>query len=1001
MAKETRIADQEDENGSDEPDNMSTTPVREPGKSILKAPRVTFDPKSQTELVPFKDSIDEQDDEVIDLRTKSKSSTYGGDRSSNRYSTYSMYSIDSNGKSGGAIKVFAALIVLKIVFFDIWISAGDAITDFLQGLFLMFDFYDGFKVKDTWEIGVVVLAACWVPGLVAVLHIVAHYRNEYFGLSKTLDKDFRKSRKKKFGLMILLCFFFYPFVPTLGYIVNLWHINGGNRDYNVQTARLELFARVAHSITGCIEAPFQLIMTTWLIMKGVLDIPWRNTMVKSSYEDRFENQIPFFSIPMWTLCFSIVDILGCAIQINLFNVYIGTLRNVKSFKRYMNLVGGHFPFFFHAVCFRVITFAFLFIYLDTKAVIPLFIIWLSNIIIGYATVGKHKIPKQIRPKLKRMISLARQKANLPKITSEVQKKKNNENTPVWLNSFLSIFVPSCFVHIADPGLFADTSGLTDKQKEEHEQVKKQFFDHEKSFQQKVIKYQVQTSTTVLMISLAIVFYSVNFTEWKYHNNIFSNEEFNILCCVIGGLGVISYLFLLGIDVFELFHLNDKPGEGGKISIKYKERKKKQESVDMGEDVPDAVNINIQIDGDPDDITVVETPIKTNRHGALKKATISAIFTLLAVSPIIIGYTYSSLEIQSPAYVVMKITDDTTINIRMAKARLLNDPKSSSKSTAEGLLIKCGYNTENKLKCKNQQLNEILLMDMGDNCFEDFNEIDDIECLPYKGIILLENWKDRSSRPVTFVAKGVTKFPIVSISLKDSNKTSNRLQDGQFTNIIFNDFDSLLEQEKSDIYEIRCPKDDCTSMKYPAKKQKYIGCDGEVKYQAEVDMTCTSNGLPCPELESWKRKICKEKKSFEPCFDGDDVDCKVRTPFPPAQCIPAKQGEEEMPKSCTGEERFWEGSKAKYCWKETTKTVKYWSSECQKEVECANWGRWSTLIGTCTRSSSPEKFRFCRKSTNCVLMEIEKKHKDLTGSGGCTLDSSKNDDYPGAIDCKFS
>ena len=87
---------------------------------------------------------------------------------------YSIYSID---KTSSAVTVFAALIVLKILFVDIWVSLGDAITDFLQGLYLMFDFYAGFSVKEeTWGIGVIVIAACWVPGLVAVLHILAHYR---------------------------------------------------------------------------------------------------------------------------------------------------------------------------------------------------------------------------------------------------------------------------------------------------------------------------------------------------------------------------------------------------------------------------------------------------------------------------------------------------------------------------------------------------------------------------------------------------------------------------------------------------------------------------------------------------------------------------------------------------------------------------------------------------------------------------------------------------------
>ena len=89
---------------------------------------------------------------------------------------YSIYDPDNKG-TAGAVTIFAALVVLKIIFVDIWVSLGDAITDFLQGLFLMFDFYDGFTVKDdTWGIGVIVIAACWVPGIVAIVHILAYYR---------------------------------------------------------------------------------------------------------------------------------------------------------------------------------------------------------------------------------------------------------------------------------------------------------------------------------------------------------------------------------------------------------------------------------------------------------------------------------------------------------------------------------------------------------------------------------------------------------------------------------------------------------------------------------------------------------------------------------------------------------------------------------------------------------------------------------------------------------
>ena len=89
---------------------------------------------------------------------------------------YSLYDPDNKGTTG-TVAIFAALIVLKIIFLDIWFSLGDAITDFLQGLYLMFDFYDGFSVKnDTWGYGLIVIVACWVPGVVAVMHILAYHR---------------------------------------------------------------------------------------------------------------------------------------------------------------------------------------------------------------------------------------------------------------------------------------------------------------------------------------------------------------------------------------------------------------------------------------------------------------------------------------------------------------------------------------------------------------------------------------------------------------------------------------------------------------------------------------------------------------------------------------------------------------------------------------------------------------------------------------------------------
>ena len=47
-------------------------------------------------------------------------------------------------------------------------------------------------------------------------------------------------------MVLLLCFIFYPIVPTISYAINLWHLNSasaGGSGYNMKTARLEMFAR--------------------------------------------------------------------------------------------------------------------------------------------------------------------------------------------------------------------------------------------------------------------------------------------------------------------------------------------------------------------------------------------------------------------------------------------------------------------------------------------------------------------------------------------------------------------------------------------------------------------------------------------------------------------------------------------------------------------------------------------------------------------------------------
>ena len=84
----------------------------------------------------------------------------------------------------GFLETCAAFTVLRVLFFDILVSFGDAVTDFLQGFNLIFPDWFSTRVQPepgdtTWKYGVATLVICWIPGLVGVIHMVTHYRLEF------------------------------------------------------------------------------------------------------------------------------------------------------------------------------------------------------------------------------------------------------------------------------------------------------------------------------------------------------------------------------------------------------------------------------------------------------------------------------------------------------------------------------------------------------------------------------------------------------------------------------------------------------------------------------------------------------------------------------------------------------------------------------------------------------------------------------------------------------
>ena len=95
--------------------------------------------------------------------------------------SYSVYvNNDKKPSESGIASTFGKLVVLKVLMVDLAVSLGDAVTDILQGVYLICWYNEHGEMvfkTDTWRYGVCVLVVCWVPGLVCVIHILTHYRS--------------------------------------------------------------------------------------------------------------------------------------------------------------------------------------------------------------------------------------------------------------------------------------------------------------------------------------------------------------------------------------------------------------------------------------------------------------------------------------------------------------------------------------------------------------------------------------------------------------------------------------------------------------------------------------------------------------------------------------------------------------------------------------------------------------------------------------------------------
>ena len=140
-----------------------------------------------------------------------------------------------------------AILNLKILFVDVVISIFRVLSEFYNGYVLLVS-------NDTRQYGVISFALSMLPGLVAAVHFMTHYRLKWVWY-KTI-------------LLALCAIIFYPLIPTLTLLHLLWMTPSDN-EITEEYKKATFTVTVAQAIHGCIASPLQLGYQVSLVYRGI------------------------------------------------------------------------------------------------------------------------------------------------------------------------------------------------------------------------------------------------------------------------------------------------------------------------------------------------------------------------------------------------------------------------------------------------------------------------------------------------------------------------------------------------------------------------------------------------------------------------------------------------------------------------------------------------------------------------------------------------------------
>ena len=278
----------------------------------------------------------------------------------------------------------------------------------------------------------------------------------------------------KFLLKQTLLFIIFPFVPILAHIKLIM----GHIDTEVFSDSEES-ARELTLIFVAIEAPLQILFTSWLILRGIVRSPlnFDETEIISWATDKFGNPIPVPTIPLASILTSALSLMLAATRISFASWPSLDTVQILTFLSKLS-------FILFSTCYRIVSVSFLWIYFDSKTSLLIFTILILNFLLAYRS--------EIR-----------------------RKKKQRLDQPIfaiWFTSFIGIFIPCWYFR----------------------NIKR--VDENKPLPS--LRIQTTVGNILIIFWLLFCIFLVNWSSYRYNNNCLNNQDFNFCCIFLIILGMV-------------------------------------------------------------------------------------------------------------------------------------------------------------------------------------------------------------------------------------------------------------------------------------------------------------------------------------------------------------------------------------------------------------------------------------------------------------------------------